>query len=147
MKNKVIKIILVLTILFIVLDQVSKIIVTKYFSEPCGNDFFKIEIINNTGMAFGFNNGNGKNIFITICVLAIIINFIKSQLDRLDNKTGIALGFILAGGISNLIDRFFRGGVLDFIRIAKFPIFNFADVCVTIGWILLVIFLIKYSKK
>lgn len=147
MKNKVIKIILILTIILVLIDQVSKVLVVKYFSEPWGNDFLKVEIINNTGMAFGFNNGNGKNIFITICVLALIINFIKNQLERLDSKTGVSLGFILAGGISNLIDRFFRGGVLDFIKIAKFPIFNFADICITIGWILLVIFLIKYSKK
>lgn len=147
MKNKVIKIIVILAIVLIIIDQTSKILINKYVTSPIGNEYFKIEIANNTGMAFGFNEGNGKNIFITICVLLIIINFIRTQIERIDVKTSVALSFVLAGGISNLIDRIFRGAIFDFIKIYKFPIFNIADMCIVIGWILLVIFLVIYSKK
>lgn len=147
MKNKTIKSILLLVILLMIIDQGSKILITQYVEESLGNSFFGIEIVNNTGMAFGFNDGNTKNIFLTIFVLVIIIGFIKNQLERIDHKTQIALSIVLAGGISNLIDRIFRGAILDFIRIYKFPIFNIADIYVVIGWILLVIFLIQYSRK
>jgi len=53
--------------------------------------------------------------------------------------------FILGGGISNLIDRLMRGGVVDFIRIFSwFPWFNLADVAITIGVIWLIL---KYWQK
>ncbi len=130
MKNIIIRLIVIITIILIILDQISKIVVSNCIETPIGNDYFKIEITSNTGMAFGFNNGNVKNIFITIFVLFIIIKFIKNQLERIDKKTAIAISMVLAGGISNLIDRVFRGSVLDFIKIYKFAIFNFADILI-----------------
>ncbi len=147
MKNKIVRSILVIVILLVAIDQVSKFLVTKYINEPVGNEIIGIEIVNNTGMALGFNEGNTKNIFLSIFVLIIIIGFIKNQLERIDNKTMAALSIIIAGGVSNVIDRIFRGAVLDFIKIYKFPIFNIADMFVVIGWILLVVFVIQYSRK
>ena len=147
MKNKIVKIIIIVVIGLIIIDQLTKFLITKYIVESVGNDFIKIEVVSNTGMAFGFNSGNKKNIFVSSIVLIIVICFIKNQLERIDTKTGIALASILAGGISNLLDRFFRGSVLDFIKIYKFPIFNIADICVVLGWVLLIVFLIQYSRK
>ena len=63
MKNKTIKLIVIIVTILIILDQASKILVGNLFQETWGNDYFKIEIATNTGMAFGFNDGNGKNIF------------------------------------------------------------------------------------
>ena len=98
-------------------------------------------------MALGFNEGNVKNILLTIFVLLIIIGFVKNQIERIDTKTMVAISLALAGGIGNLIDRFFRGGVLDFIRLYKLPIFNLADAFVVLGWILLVIFIIDFQRR
>ena len=147
MKNKIVKSILLLVILLVIIDQGSKILITQLVKQPLGNEFIGLEIVNNTGMALGFNEGNIKNIVLSVCVLILIMWFIKNQGDRIDDKTKIALSIVIAGGISNLIDRIFRGAVLDFLKIYKFPIFNVADIYVVIGWILLVIFLIQYSKK
>lgn len=148
MKSKIFKSMLIIIVLLLIVDQVSKIIITKYFNNvSIGNEIIGITVVNNTGMAFGFNDGNVKNIFLSVFVIAIIIGFIKNQSERIDNKTKIALSIVLAGGISNLIDRIFRGSIVDFIKIYKFPVFNIADTYIVIGWILLIIFLIKYSKK
>ena len=147
MKNKTIRLIIVIAIIIIVMDQLSKFLLTNYLKESIGNSIFKLEIVENTGMAFGFNEGNTKNIFLMIVVLAMMISFIKKQIERIDKKTAISLAMAIGGGISNLIDRIFRGYVLDFIKIYKFPVFNIADAFVIIGWILLIIFLIDFSKK
>lgn len=148
MKNKTVRLIVILVTIFIMIDQASKLLVSNLKQDSIGDKIFKIEIINNTGLAFGFNDGNNiKNIFIMIFVLIIVIRFIKNQIELIDTKTAVALSMVLAGGFGNLIDRIFRGAVLDFIRIYKFPIFNVADVLVFIGAILLVIFLVIFTRK
>ena len=142
-KNKIIKLILLISIVLILVDQVIKIIVKFNYTVPIGGKFLTISLIQNEGIAFGMNNGNNKNIALTVIVLLIVINFIIRQKDKISIPNAIAVSLIMAGGISNLIDRIFRGGVVDFIKVTKFAIFNIADCYIVIGWIMLVFFLIK----
>ena len=56
---------------------------------------------------------------------------------------------ILAGAVGNLIDRIMNGYVVDFIyfQVINFPVFNVADICVTLGVVFLIIFLLfKYRS-
>ena len=145
--KKLLTIVITLCIVIIAIDQFSKFLVTKYVPEKIGNDYFAIEITENTGMAFGFNSGNTRNIILSLFVVFIIISFIKNQREQLGTKELIAISMALGGGISNIIDRFFRGGILDFIKILFIPNFNIADLCVCTGWVLIVIFLIIYTRK
>ena len=145
--NRKLKLIFILTIVLIIIDQTSKGIVKYKVQESIGNDFIKITLIENTGMAFGLNEGNTKNIILTVFILLIVFNFIKNQKERIDIKTAISLGLILAGGISNLIDRIICGGIIDFIEVKYFAVFNLADCYIMIGWIFLVIAIIIYNKK
>ena len=62
-----------------------------------------------------------------------------------------AYSLILAGGITNLIDRLFRGFVIDYIDVNElfyYPVFNIADICIIIGILILVItIVIKTLQK
>lgn len=145
--KKILTIVVTFCIVIIAIDQLSKYLVTKNVTEKIGNDYFAIEITENTGMAFGFNSGNTKNIFLSLIVIFIIISFIRNQRELIGTKELMAISLALGGGISNIIDRVFRGGVLDFIKVLFIPNFNIADLCICTGWILIVIFLIIYTKK
>jgi len=58
-------------------------------------------------------------------------------------------GFLLivAGGVSNIIDRVFYGGVVDFINIGQLPVFNLADVMISLGVIFIIIGFVGKNKK
>ena len=80
-----------------------------------------------------------------IIILGIIIKFIRDKQDKINLKVLVPVVLILSGGIGNLIDRIFRGYVVDFIdvNLFSFPNFNIADISVTIGIILLMIIISK----
>lgn len=145
--KKILTIVVTFCIVIIAIDQLSKYLVTKNVTEKIGNDYFAIEVTENTGMAFGFNSGNTKNIFLSLIVIFIIISFIRNQRELIGTKELMAISLALGGGISNIIDRVFRGGVLDFIKVLFIPNFNIADLCICTDWISIVIFLIIYTKK
>lgn len=136
--------------ILILIDQITKLIVIKFANEEIItiNKFISIHVVGNTGIALGINSGeNIRNILLSLVFIIIILKFLKNQKDNIDKKTEIILYMILAGGISNLIDRIIRGAIVDFISIGIFPIFNLADILIVTGWILFIIFLVFYSRK
>ena len=145
MKNKKIKLMIFLIIIFLLLDQLSKILAINFNNLKLG--FIQIENVYNDGIAFGMNSGNLSNAILVFLVICIIINFVYNQKEKLDNKTAIALSMVISGGTGNLIDRIFRGGVFDFIKIWNFPVFNLADCFIVVGWILLIWNLIVFFIK
>lgn len=145
MKNKKIKLMIFLVIIFLLIDQLSKILAINFNNLKLG--VIQIENAYNDGIAFGMNSGNLSNAILVFLVICIIINFVYNQKEKLDNKTAVALSMVISGGIGNLIDRIFRGGVFDFIKIWNFPVFNLADCFVVVGWILLIWNLIVFFIK
>jgi signal peptidase II len=97
----------------------------------------------NSGMAFGQGQGYGP----VIAVLAplVIIGLVMSVRHGSSRLADVAVGFVVGGAIGNLLDRAFRddawlrGSVVDFIDFQWFPIFNVADMGITIGGALLVL--------
>ena len=117
--------IIVIILAIIIIDQISKII---------------IQNISNINIE---QNADERMMYIitNLVIIVIITKFMLSQNQFIDNKLKIFLSFIIAGGISNIIDRIFRGYVLEWIKIPNIgwlPTFNIADVFVLAGWILVV---------
>lgn len=142
----------IMTIMVLVLigiDQLIKGFIVCDKGMPISNK--NIGYTKNFGGAFGIG-GNSTLFFIlvNVVVLGIIIKFIYSQKDRIDNQTLTSFTLILSGGFSNLIDRVVRGCVVDYIDITKFikfPVFNIADIFVVVGCIMLFVLIIIYWYK
>lgn len=105
----------------------------------------RFEYTRNTGMAWGMLSNSTLILTLISFVTCIALGFfiIKMQ-KKMPTSIRLALLLILAGAAGNLFDRAFLGYVRDFIAFdfVSFPIFNFADSCVTVGGILLVVSLI-----
>ena len=139
------KIVLIIGGILLLLDQIIKfIVINNNFTVIPG--FLSLTYTENTGMAFGLNENNViLVILINIVILGIIIKFLKENIDKIDMVVFISLILILTGGFGNLIDRIFRGHVIDFIdvNLFDFPIFNIADIYIIVGAIILVIAIVK----
>ena len=105
----------------------------------------------NTGMAF--SQGENLGPVIGVLALGVVVALLLSLKRQPGRLTDVAVGLIIGGAIGNVIDRLFRqdgwlrGGVVDFIDFQWFPIFNIADMGVTIGGALLVIASWRVSRQ
>lgn len=144
------------TFLLVVIDQVSKYIVSRINSINSLHfvvidGFFNITYAENEGAAFSILQG--KRIYFIIITFVVIIGLVIYLLK--ENAKGIekiCLILIMAGAIGNLIDRIIHGYVIDFLDFNifgyDFPIFNVADSYITIGVILFILNeLMKGNKK
>ena len=150
MKKKRYIVMLIIIILLVIIDQASKMVVNNYFadSQTIIKNIISIEKVENEGFAFGFNKENIQNIILSIFVILVIIKFLIKHEKHVNKLVIICMSMIIAGGIGNLIDRIFRGAVFDFIKLGiNFPVFNFADIFIFIGWIIYIIYLLIFAFK
>ena len=142
-------IILAATALLVGIDQLTKWLAVEYLQEgepfPIIDGVFELLLHKNPGAAFGLFEGQrwlfmGITV-VVIVVLAAILMSGKYRQYRLVNLSGT---LIIAGGIGNMIDRVRLGHVIDFLyfRLIDFPIFNFADMCVSVSVAVLILLLL-----
>ena len=116
-KNSYLPIILIIVGIVLV-DQIVKIVITNIGQITLIENILKFEIFENTNAAYGIGSNSTLMYIVTnLVIIAIITKFITSQNEFVDFKFKILLSFIIAGGISNVIDRIIRGYVLEFINI------------------------------
>jgi signal peptidase II len=130
----------------IILDQITKTIVRMNLAlgetwspwewlEP----YARIVNWKNTGAAFGMLPSLGDFITILAIVVAIAIVYYFPQVPREDWTMRLAMGLEFGGAVGNLFDRLTIGWVTDFISIWRFPVFNVADLSITLGVIVLLL--------
>ncbi len=138
-----------LSVVVIILDQISKLIVLNTIPHRSSirvNDFLNWVLVFNPGAAFSFlADGAGwqKWFFIAIGVIATIVMIWLLFRHALQSIFCFSISMILGGAVGNLIDRFTHGAVVDFIdvyyRQYHWPAFNLADSAITLGTILLIL--------
>jgi len=158
---------IILFILLTAIDQISKICMSDLLHHNGDITLIpgvlKLHYLENTGAAFGIFQGRQWIFYILTAVILGIIVYLFIRLYRAifrysgsDAGTvsrilcfGYGLTVLCSGAVGNLIDRIAYGYVIDFICVLfiDFPVFNFADICVTISAIFLVIYFIFVYKK
>lgn len=142
-------------IFLILLDQWTKSLATAYLKnqEPFViiPGVFQLRYLENRGAAFGMMQGK-QTVFMIIAALALI--FIVYAYFKLPWEKRFyplrAVGLLIAGGaVGNLIDRIFVGYVIDFFyfELIDFPIFNVADIYVTVATILLALLILFFYQE
>lgn len=143
---------ILILIAILAVDILTKIFAVKSLlpikTVPLWKDVFHLTYVENRGAAFGvFQNGRVFFIVVTVLVIAFGI-FALYKYYKNSKLPKIAITFIIAGATGNLIDRIFRGFVVDFLdfRLINFPVFNVADIFVVIGAVLFAIFIIFFDE-
>ena len=129
-------------------DRISKWVAIDLLRRPI---FFSknvsFGIVLNRGAAWGLFQSNSQTqwffLLLSVVIFCVLCFLAKYTLDRQEEGlcvTGETL--FLAGGFSNFVDRLRYGGVVDFIKISfgkySFPVFNIADVVITVGVIIMI---------
>jgi len=155
--EKMIICMIILAAVLVAADQLIKVWAVNELAEGVSKQFLKIsdsEIINftyteNTGAAFSIMSGKQWFTigFATIALVIFAVYVIKSYRDS--RPAMIFSAMVISGGIGNLIDRIRIGYVVDYIevRLFRFAIFNFADICVTVGIFLLVVYVMFFYNR
>lgn len=103
--------------------------------------FFEITLTYNQGVAFGMAQGLGKFTVPIAGIMSIFATFMSFKNPKDPLISHVAMGCIASGALGNAIDRLFSEKVTDmfWFRAINFPVFNFADVLITIAGFLLVL--------
>jgi signal peptidase II len=134
--------------IFFIVDRFLKNLALKKGSEESINLFFNNFYFNfqaNENIAFSLPIPNNLAIIIASFLVVLLIScLVYLFLKKISNKLPIFLLFtIILGAISNLLDRYLYGYVVDYLNLTWFTVFNLADVMISLSafvWIFLIIF-------
>ncbi len=151
---------LLLLILVLVLDQITKVLVVNSFqlyeSYEIIPGFFSLTYLTNKGAAFGFLAGVDAAwrhyFFLTLASVALVLLGVAWYRMRKDHPFyGPALALIAGGAVGNVIDRVRLGAVVDFLDFYiaghHWPAFNVADSAITVGVALFLVANILEEKQ
>ena len=139
----------ILALALVALDQLVKYLVLTYI--PLGGHvpfipyLVELTYVQNTGAAFSLFNQHTWLLTLTSLVMSAALwkGFFRHPLGR------VTLTLLLAGAVGNLIDRAFRGFVVDMFNLLfmNFAVFNVADICVVVGGIAAALYYLFLAGK
>lgn len=137
----------IVAVLCLVIDQVGKALAVAHLTpgEPRNviGSLLRLDLIRNPGAAF--STGTSHTEWFAALAIAAGCVVVWYGLRAGTRVWAVALGVLLAGILGNLVDRIvrapggFRGHVVDFLELPHWPIFNIADVCITVAAVLIVL--------
>jgi len=144
---------LILTVIFITIDQITKYLTVQnlalFETKEIIPNFLSFTYIQNEGAAWSLLEGKMWFFYIiTLIVIVFLLYYLYTE-GRKNKILGIILSVILAGTIGNFIDRVLFQYVVDMIKLEfiNFPIFNVADILLTIGVATLLFYTVYEDKN
>ena len=147
---------------FTILDQLTKLSIIRYFNIKSEllvddflfsvNEYLNFVIVWNKGFAFGLLQNDLFTInLLYILIISVVIIFLFFYANSLNQRYQYFIFSLLIGGaIGNLIDRIRYGAVVDFIDVhyqnQHWYVFNIADINISIGCVLLILYEISNKK-
>lgn len=138
----------------IVLDQLVKTLMVIWIGPDADRhhidllgSLFSFEYVENTGAAFGIMTSATSTLAVVSLLIAMAGLYMMWREHRTEPLAALAIGFVVGGAIGNVIDRMFRGYVVDFVAVGNFPRFNIADASITVGVLLLLVAMVTENRK
>lgn len=132
-------------------DQILKQIVHRIMllgqSVTVIDDLLKLTYVRNTGAAFSLFVGFSLYLIVIGVLAAVAIVYFHYHIKKNDYYLQTALGFILGGSLGNLLDRVVRSYVIDYIDFGFWPVFNFADIMINLGVLLVIIRIVRRERE
>jgi signal peptidase II len=126
----------------VVLDQLTKAWALRALDDGPIDLFWtlRLNLSINSGIAFGLGRGLGP-VIVLGAVGVMVVLLVAARHAVTTQAMAVAAGLVLGGAVGNVIDRVFRdvGGVVDFIDLQWWPIFNVADMGISVGAVMLVL--------
>jgi len=144
----------IIFILLVLIDLLSKYFIFNYidlYQFITITKFFEITHIHNFGVSFGLFSGTIPSLFLIVIGLFVtaFVTYLYSRSNDILESWGLFI--IICGAIANIIDRSINGYVIDFLyfHINQFywPAFNFADIYISIGIIMIIFNMLKQINK
>ena len=154
MKTKRYAALVIVTIILAAIDQLTKYLVVQnielHKEIPVIGDAVVLTYIRNTGTAWSLLSGKTVFLLIITIIVCLLLIYVYHNIVEEDGfgLVRFLIMAIMGGAIGNMIDRIRLKYVVDFIyfKIIKFPVFNFADICVTVS-IFLLLFICIFKLK
>ncbi len=139
----------------IVFDQITKWWALEELGSGRVIEIFwtlQFRLVRNTGIAF--SQGEGLGPIFAVLIVVVVLFVVRWGTQMQSKSTSLAVGLIVGGAIGNLIDRAFRsdagflkGGVVDFIDLQWWPVFNIADAAIVVGGVMMFWFGLKSAQE
>ena len=143
----------IISLIIIFIDQISKFIVSSTFSAETQITIIpkvlRLIYVKNTGAAFSIFSEHVEFLGIVSAIFSVLIVIYAIKTKPVHPIHRLSISFIFAGAVGNGIDRIVRGYVIDFIETVfiEFPVFNIADIAITTGAVLLIIYMLFFEPK
>lgn len=137
--------------ILLIIDQIVKLLVRNNMilldEIKIIPNFFSIYYIENEGAAFSILGGQTYLLILVSLIALVILDRYLTKESKFSKLSTISLGIIIGGILGNLIDRIMYHAVIDYLSFDifgySFPVFNIADIGITVGAVLLMIDIIR----